>query len=166
MDDMTYKIRRPTAKDAKIVRKMSGDLERAMATLFKKNSMPAFAEKPTIEERFSIKEHAEWFAGINGKDIDLDHMWYVLEVDGVVGGYIYAKVTKKNYEGHLDSLYIMKEYRGKGYAIDMVKKVLKWFKLKSVKFVEISVDYPNLPAKKLYEKLGFVITTYHYSKKL
>jgi ribosomal protein S18 acetylase RimI-like enzyme len=166
MNNMTYKIRRPTAKDAKIVRKMSGDLERAMAALFKNQGMPDFAKEPAIEARFSTKTHAKWFAGITGKDIDLDHLWCVLEVDGNVGGYIYAKVVEKNSKGHLDSLYILKEYRGNGYAIELVKHVIKWFKSKKVRFVDISVDAPNHPAKKLYEKLGFVCTSYHYNKKL
>ncbi|MBT3582254.1 GNAT family N-acetyltransferase [Candidatus Woesearchaeota archaeon] len=161
-----HKIRRAEPKDAKQVRQMSIDLEEAMFDLHKKNKQTIFAQKPVIASKHSVKDHAEWFAGMDGKkDIDLTHMWYVLEVDGNVVGYINGQLEKENV-GHLDSLYILKSYRGKGYATAMVKKIKKWFKLKKVKFIDISVDAPNKPAQKLYEKLGFVKKTHIYGLKV
>jgi ribosomal protein S18 acetylase RimI-like enzyme len=161
-----YKIRRAEAKDAEQVRLMSIALEEAMFDLFKKKKQTVFANKPVIASKHSVKDHAEWFGGMVGKpDEVLTHMWYVLEVDGKVVGYINGQPEKGNV-GHLDSLYILKQYRGKGYAVAMVKKMKKWFQLKKVKFIDISVDGPNKPAQKLYEKLGFVKTTYTYGLKI
>ena len=161
-----YKIRRAEARDAEQVRAMSIALEEAMFDLFKKKQQIIFAQKPVIASKHSIKDHENWFSGTVGKnDVDLTHMWYVLEVDGNVVGYINGQIEKGNV-GHLDSLYILKTYRSKGYASKMVKKMQKWFKLKKVKFIDISVDAPNKPAQKLYEKLGFVRKTYLYGLKV
>jgi ribosomal protein S18 acetylase RimI-like enzyme len=161
-----YKIRRAEAKDAEQVRAMSTALEEAMYELHKNKKQTIFAQKPSIARKYSVKDHAEWFAGMVGKnDEELTHMWYVLEVDGKVVGYTNGQPEKGNV-GHLDSLYILKAYRGKGYATVMVKKMKAWFKLKKVKFIDISVDGPNKPAQKLYEKLGFVKKTYIYGLKV
>jgi len=50
---------------------------------------------------------------------------------------------------------VLDEYKGKGLATELMKQAEEWLKSKSVTRIEMTVIKDNLPAIKLYEKLGY-----------
>jgi ribosomal protein S18 acetylase RimI-like enzyme len=167
-------IRRAEAKDAKIVHVFNINLQKEMASLFKKTpDLKQFAKTQLINPKtYSVSDVKEWISGMHGKsDESLDNMWYVAEFEGTVIGFIYGEIIQSktsivNRTGHLDALYIAKSYRKNGYATKLINEIMQWFKLKKIKYIDISVDFPNKKVQNLYEKLGFVKTTYIYNKKI
>ena len=86
---------------------------------------------------------------------------YVMEnEDGVVGycGY-YIKPVFSNRRLKVKSIIysfaIDKKYRRKKYGEKLLIESIKEMKLNKVSSIELYVDESNLPAKKLYEKIGF-----------
>ena len=90
--------------------------------------------------------------------------FYVAEVDGEVVGYVMSRVelgwgimklglVKK---GHIVSLAVLEKYRRRGIGTALMRAALDGLKSYGVKEVYLEVRVSNIPAIKLYEKLGFV----------
>lgn len=58
-------------------------------------------------------------------------------------------------EGYLDSLFVIKEYRGKGVSSLLKNELFEWFKSKKLKYVGLVVFEKNIKAQKVYQKWGF-----------
>ncbi len=90
--------------------------------------------------------------------------FYVAEVDGEVAGYVMARVelgwgiTKLGLikKGHIVSLAVLEEYRRRGIGTALMLAALEGLKSYEAKEVYLEVRVSNIPAIKLYEKLGFV----------
>ena len=66
--------------------------------------------------------------------------------------------TYKPYKiGHAGTIFVKKEFRGKGIGKLLMKELIKWFKKNNIKKVSLCVHTKNKKAIKLYERLGFQV---------
>ena len=79
--------------------------------------------------------------------------YYVLEEDGVVQAY--AGVWFLLGEGHVTSVAVHPEARGKGYGERIVEHMMRQAAELGAAFLSLEVRQGNLVAQKLYKKLGF-----------
>lgn len=101
----------------------------------------------------------------------LDHLekwsdiFYVVEVNGRIVGYTLSRIEegiticegKKGKMGHIVSVAVKEEYRGRGFATAMISAVIYIHQnVYNVNEIRLEVRVSNTKAIKLYEKLGFV----------
>jgi len=67
----------------------------------------------------------------------------------------HSSYYKSNKEGHIDSLFIIKEKRGKGISSLLKKELFDWFRNKKLKYAGLEVFEKNIKAQKVYQKWGF-----------
>jgi len=91
-----------------------------------------------------------------------EHRTYVATLDERIVGYIVCRVRdvvlsdgKQRREGRIADLYVAAGERGKGYAAQLYETACTWFTAQGCKWESLSVFAAN-PARKLYEKWGFV----------
>ena len=75
-------------------------------------------------------------------------------VDHTPVAYSLAKIDSGN-NAELDSLFVKKEYRGKGLAVELSQKAIDWMALHHPIHISVRILPNNDVAKALYEKLGF-----------
>ena len=84
----------------------------------------------------------------------------VTEKNSKIIGYTFGWIEKTESftfkkRGYICDIFILKEYRGKGIGSKLVKKLLKWFKSKGIRYVEVEVYSENKRSFKLWKYLGF-----------
>ena len=79
--------------------------------------------------------------------------YYVLEEDGAVQAY--AGVWFLLGEGHVTSVAVHPEARGKGYGERIVEHMMRQAAELGVVFLSLEVRQNNLAAQRLYKKMGF-----------
>ena len=79
-----------------------------------------------------------------------NHIFFVLSNNKINLGFIIFLVIDENVE--LIKIGIIKKYRQKGFASYFLTEVIKTINFKKI-FLEVSTN--NIPAIKLYQKLGF-----------
>ena len=79
--------------------------------------------------------------------------WIFLKNDQVVG-YLFGWHVMDEY--HLNNIAVAESFRGAGIGIHLLKNMELYLKEIEVKSVFLEVSSSNLPARKLYEKMGFV----------
>ena len=79
--------------------------------------------------------------------------WIFLKNDQVVG-YLFGWHVMDEY--HLNNIAVAKHFRENGTAIHLLKNMVSYLNDIKVKSVFLEVSSSNLPARKLYEKMGFV----------
>jgi ribosomal protein S18 acetylase RimI-like enzyme len=84
-----------------------------------------------------------------------DHIALVAEDSGVVVGSVYA-ATPGVEHGFVFGLYVVPSSRRQGVARALMAAVAEELQRQARRFVVLSVDTPNLPARAMYEALGFV----------
>lgn len=57
--------------------------------------------------------------------------------------------------GNIDDTFIKENYRQKGIGEKLLKELLKWFKDKNIKHIELSVDARNKIGVNAWRKFGF-----------
>ena len=75
-------------------------------------------------------------------------------MDELVAGYIFGWIIHDEF--HLNNIAVAKHFRENGTAIHLLKNMVSYLNDIKVKSVLLEVSSSNLPAQKLYEKLGFV----------
>ncbi len=108
-------------------------------------------------KKVNLREETKWFKGkIAGLKSNKLVMIYLLKGSYIIGN---CAVRRKNYkEAHNVEfgLAVRKEYRRKGYGELLLKKgIEEAFKTLKARNLWINYIEGNLPAKNLYEKLGF-----------
>nr|AIF19489.1 ribosomal-protein-alanine acetyltransferase (rimI) [uncultured marine thaumarchaeote KM3_87_A02] len=90
----------------------------------------------------------------------------VAEISGKIIGYIMCKTEYgfSNFKklgfvkkGHVVSVSVVEEYRGKGFGSALVDESIKGVKIRQCNELYLEVRCSNDDAVKLYEKLGFII---------
>jgi GNAT superfamily N-acetyltransferase len=66
----------------------------------------------------------------------------------------------------IDSVEVEEEERGHGIGTKLIEQALELARKQDVDSVELNVNKDNIPAKKLYEKIGFKKTNKDYYRKL
>ena len=97
---------------------------------------------------------------------ELPEAFIVAEISGQVVGYIMCKMEHgfSNFKklgfvkkGHIVSVSVMEEYRGKRFGSTLVDEAAKGIKIRQCGELYLEVRCSNTAAVKLYEKLGFTI---------
>jgi ribosomal protein S18 acetylase RimI-like enzyme len=57
--------------------------------------------------------------------------------------------------GFICDIFIEKKFRHKGVGEALIKNMVKWFKSKKIRDVELNVYSKNIKALKIYKHLGF-----------
>lgn len=90
-----------------------------------------------------------------------DSILLVAEDNKSVVGYIVGKVGVRPpvYEvdkrGLLSEMYVLEKYRGRGVGRELTERMISWFKERSIKYVELSVDRRNDLGYNVWKSLGF-----------
>lgn len=97
-----------------------------------------------------------------GKNLRQNNVIFFIAIEnGEILGYSGAEIEKnmpcykEKLKGHLFNLYVRPEYRKKGIAKSLIKKVLLWFKKNKIKEIELYTGANNHKAQNLYKKSGF-----------
>ena len=97
---------------------------------------------------------------------ELPEAFLVAEISGELVGYIMCKMEYgfSNFKklgfvkkGHVVSVAVIDEYRGKGIGSELVNESLKGVKMRQCGEMYLEVRCSNNDAVRLYEKLGFSI---------
>jgi len=97
---------------------------------------------------------------------ELPEAFIVAEISGKVIGYIMCKMEHgfSNFKklgfvkkGHVVSIAVMDEYRGKGFGSAIVNEGINGVKIRQCSELYLEVRCSNNDAVRLYEKLGFSI---------
>lgn len=122
-----------------------------------------FHSDPIISFKSANELHAAWtencFLG-DAADVVL-----VAEQDGMILGYIACKINRKAKEclnvmmGNIVLIATSKERQRQGIAQALIHKALGWLKNKSVDLIEVTTQIQNIPALRLYQKIGFKIAS-------
>lgn len=78
---------------------------------------------------------------------------WVYEKDTHIIGFLFGWHILDEY--HLNNIAINGNYRRQGFAQELFKHVVNDLRINEVKSMLLEVSATNLPARKLYEKLGF-----------
>ena len=79
--------------------------------------------------------------------------WLVAEDDGTVAGYVGSQTVMD--ETDMMNVSVHPDYRRQGIAEELVTALIRALKEKGSHCLTLEVRASNLPAQKLYEKLGF-----------
>ena len=91
-------------------------------------------------------------------DISEKYPYLVYEESGNIVGYCYVSLWKKKaaYSKTVEStIYIIKEFQGKGIGYALMNKLIEVLREKSFHAVIACITIPNPTSIKLHEKLGF-----------
>ncbi len=94
---------------------------------------------------------------------------HVLEEDGRIQGFIQTSPGNQGRtRWHIDFVAVAPECQGKGLGVRLVEHVFERYGALGVKCFTLEVDHANVPALRLYEKLGFrqyAAVTYYQMEK-
>ena len=79
----------------------------------------------------------------------LEHLTLVAEMDDIIVGF-----ADMDHQGHLDRLYVHKDYQGKGIATALVKALEKRTINENIESYE---TYASITARPFFEKLGYTV---------
>jgi ribosomal protein S18 acetylase RimI-like enzyme len=85
--------------------------------------------------------------------------YYGVFIDEKLVGYAHLSdsyLPKQKHIAYLYNLYINPDYRNKGLAIKLFNHLLEEIKQTKIERIFLSCNKKNVPAQKLYKKLGFV----------
>ena len=148
MNKVDIKIRKATIKDLNGI------------WVLVKKLINFFHELDNCYKSFSQRRSVEAFLRKTFKDKNTEI--FIAEDNNIIVGYIMVNVSKAqqmysfNKLGSIWDVYVEKEYRKKGITKQLLRESLKWFRLKKVKNINLSVDSKNLVGVKVWKKLGFL----------
>ncbi len=92
----------------------------------------------------------------------------IAEEDKEIIGYLEGVQIIDNYQktGYIYDIFILKEYRKKRFAIDLIGKFTNLLKKRKIHKIKLGVNPKNKRALNLYRKLGFKIAHYEMEKKI
>jgi len=81
---------------------------------------------------------------------------------GIVG-YRFINMLRTGKTIYIDDLFVLSEYRGKGYAAELLKYIRKVAEENDVKQVHLDSGYQLNPAHRLYLNHGFILNCLHFA---
>jgi GNAT superfamily N-acetyltransferase len=119
-----------------------------------KDSPDAFGS--TFEQEVMIQDDG-WQKRLSentNQDLDLP---LFAEVGGEPVGLAWGRVDRSNPQiANLYQMWVAPEYRANGIGRMLVDAVISWAREKNAEYLELGVTYSNSPARRLYERAGFV----------
>ena len=85
--------------------------------------------------------------------------WIVYEIDGQIGGYVYASSHREReaYQWTCEcSVYVHPEFKGKGLGEKMYRVLFNMLKIQGLVNVYAGISLPNEASVRLHEKCGFL----------
>ena len=79
---------------------------------------------------------------------------YVLRCKKKIVGFVAGVIDLDN-NGNVEDVYLDEEYRNKGLGKDLFQKLLDWFKLHSVKAIDVHISKGNEKVLEFYRMFGF-----------
>ena len=86
--------------------------------------------------------------------VDKNKKCYIADLHGEVVGYVGAEIVLD--ECNIGNIVTHKDYRGRGFANEILTILLNILKRNGIAKVFLEVEHDNVPALALYEKHGFV----------
>jgi ribosomal-protein-alanine N-acetyltransferase len=114
---------------------------------------PTHLEDILVIERESFKKPWTKYHFKSDLNNKISVNWIFLKKEQVVG-YLFGWHVKDEY--HLNNIAVAESFRGNGISIHLLRNMELHLKDIKVKSVYLEVSSSNLPARKLYEKMGFV----------
>lgn len=102
---------------------------------------------------FMLDNHASAFDPVNKRNL----IFNVYCSEGRTVGFE-AHFIKSFFKGYILFMVVDQAERGKGYAAQLLKAAIEQIAKAGCSIVELVTSLDNLPAQKLYEKVGFVET--------
>ena len=84
----------------------------------------------------------------------VDQIAFIAESDGAPAGCVYANPT--DHFGFVFGLYVRPAFRSQGHARKLMRAVARALQHDGKHYIVLNVDTPNVAARALYDKLGFV----------
>ncbi len=119
---------------------------------FRRATMNDLSEIQRIERASFPYPYSTYYQKLLIKNADI---YYVAEYNGLIVGYIIARVEPNNL-GHIISIAVHPDYRRKGIGETLMKKAEMDLKELGCYRVILEVNVTNYPAIKLYTKLGYI----------
>lgn len=88
-------------------------------------------------------------------------VFYIAEVGGRIVGFVSGYVVMRNPQlaieriGKVDNIFVDDSFRGLGIGTKLLEALLTYFKRQGTTYTELSCDFANEKALRLYKKLGF-----------
>ena len=79
---------------------------------------------------------------------------WVYQNEKLVVGYLFGWKVMDEY--HINNIAVSEDCRGNGIGVKLLENMLVYLNELKVKSVFLEVSSSNLPARKLYEKIGFI----------
>lgn len=92
----------------------------------------------------------------NDIDREFDSFWCLVSTDRVIGTVAIKKIDERTAE--LKALYLLSEFRGKGFGFLLLDKAVKFAKEESYQRIVLDSMSQYAEAIRLYERYGFRIT--------
>lgn len=88
---------------------------------------------------------------------DRNHHLILAVDDDRLLGYHFCKIEPESESGYIDFIGIDSSARGRGIGADLLASGVEWMLLApTTKRISLTVNADNIPARNLYEKIGFV----------
>lgn len=122
-------------------------------TVFNWRNEPYIANLGTLKKTVTWEEHVNW---LNNTLKETDRKAFILEIDKVPAGQV--RFDRQAEEVCVISVYLIKQFWGKGYGIELIKKgcheiFSEW---KEVKSIQALVRRDNETGQKAFIKAGFI----------
>lgn len=93
---------------------------------------------------------------------------FIAEIEDNVVAYSNCKIHRSVWSkgGYIDDIFVLKNYRKKGIATELIKEFSGYLKGKRLNQISLNVNPKNTDAIKLYRKLDFELVQYGMRKKL
>lgn len=111
---------------------------------------------------YEVKRNSEGVLVEHVRDLmQRNCIFYVAEVGGRVVGFVSGYVVMRNPQlaieriGKVDNIYVDEVFRGMGIGTQLLEALFGYFKRQGTTYTELSCDFANDKALKLYKKLGF-----------
>ncbi len=92
------------------------------------------------------------------KYISEGYEYFLAKRFGVSVGYVAISSNQPHGKLFLSKIFLLKEYRGKGYADDIIKQVCETGRRLNLSAIWLTVYKHNAPAISFYKKMGFEIS--------
>ena len=117
------------------------------------------ASKNHLEQIFFIEKNSfsqPWSRNMFEHSLkNLNSINWVYIVNGQVIAYLFGEHILDEF--HIENIAVLQEYRYMGIGLDLLMNMEKYLSKLSVMTVLLEVNSSNLPARKLYEKVGFIV---------